>query len=243
MAVNRKGHNLTQAVVQDLGVAIVTGKYDNTERFPTEAELCEHYQVSRSIMREATKMLTAKGLLSARPRIGTTVLKESDWNVLDTEVLEWYLQRKLSLPLLLEFAQVRQSIEPTAAELAAHYQDSDDIACLHAALARMDAATRGDDDPLEADIAFHLALLDASKNRFFTQLKSLSATALKFSIRLTNLRKGVTVADLDAHRAIVDAIDAGQADVARHKTCLMLDEVIALIGEIMAEQSSLTSSR
>ncbi|HYD38523.1 MAG TPA: GntR family transcriptional regulator, partial [Allosphingosinicella sp.] len=79
------GRNLTFGLLETLGRAIVTGAYE-TERFPTEAELAVRHNVSRSVTREAVKMLTAKGLLTARPRKGTTVQPSSSWNLFDTDV-------------------------------------------------------------------------------------------------------------------------------------------------------------
>ena len=82
------GQNLTKRITQDLGVAIVTGQYSTTNPFPIEAELCRQYGASRPVLREAVKMLTAKGLLSARPRHGTWVEPEERWNLLDPDVLQ-----------------------------------------------------------------------------------------------------------------------------------------------------------
>src|SRR5580692_2283769 len=66
-----RGQNLTLGIVEDLGAAIVTGKYTKDNPFPVEADLTTQYGTSRSVLREAVKMLTAKGLLRARPRQGT----------------------------------------------------------------------------------------------------------------------------------------------------------------------------
>src|SRR5215469_153228 len=114
-----RGQNLTHSIVQNLGIAIVTGNYSVKKPFPVEAELCKHYGLSRSILREAVKMLTAKGLLGSRPRQGTWVQQEDKWNLLDPDVLRWTLERKFSLSLLIKFMQVRLAVEPKAAALAA----------------------------------------------------------------------------------------------------------------------------
>ena len=106
------GRNLTYSIVQDLGVSIVTGTYSSTNPFPVEADLCTQYGASRSVLREAVKMLTAKGLLGARPRQGTWVQPEENWNLLDPDVLGWLLERKFSFALLIEFTQVRVAVEP-----------------------------------------------------------------------------------------------------------------------------------
>src|SRR5215468_11779352 len=99
--------NLTSRIVRELGIRIVTGEYSKGRPFPTESELCAELGASRSVLREAVKMVTAKGLLRARPRHGTQVQPEANWNLLDPDVLKWMLERKFSLPLLIQFTQVR----------------------------------------------------------------------------------------------------------------------------------------
>ena len=81
--------SLTRRIVESLGEAIVTGHYGPEQAFPTEAELCVQLRASRSIVREAVKMLTAKGLLRPRPKRGTIIDPETNWNLLDPDVLRW----------------------------------------------------------------------------------------------------------------------------------------------------------
>ncbi len=172
------GQNLTSSIVQDLGVAIVTGTYSERNPFPVEAQLCRQYGASRTALREAVKMLTAKGLLGARPRQGTWVQPESRWNLLDPDILGWLLERKFSPALLTEFTEVRLAIEPLAAALAATAAGPAEKQAVRDAIERMRAAERGEDDPLASDIAFHVAVLHASRNRFYAQLTELTSTAL-----------------------------------------------------------------
>jgi DNA-binding FadR family transcriptional regulator len=226
-----RSQNLTSSIVQDLGVAVVTGKYSDQNPFPVEADLCLQYGASRSVLREAVKMLTAKGLLSARPRQGTRVQPEETWNLLDPDVLRWLLERKPWLQLLIEFTEIRLAVEPGAAALAAVVAGPAEKAALQHALARMVAAEHGDDDPLESDIAFHVAVLMASGNRFFAQLRELTSTALRFSIRISNRRKGVRLASVEDHRKIADAILAGKPQVAANATRMLIQEVLDLIGK------------
>lgn len=198
--------NLTQTIVHELGKAIVTNQYSADNPFPIESDLCEQFDVSRTILREAVKMLTAKGLLTARPRRGTQVLPEKNWNLLDPDVLNWHLERKFSLELLAEFAEIRNGIEPMAAELAAINAGVEDIAAIEVAIERMESAETGEDDPLESDIAFHIAVLRATGNRFFLQFDGMIKTALKFSIRYTNRFKGVQFASVADHKKVYKAI-------------------------------------
>lgn len=224
--------NLTRRVVEALGQAIVTGTWDAAGAFPIEAELCARFGVSRSVVREAVKMLTAKGLLSARPRRGTVVEPEPHWNLLDPDVLRWLLERAPSPALLAEFTQMRLGIEPQAAALAAQavcHGQTGGLLPIREALARMQAAGAGQDDPLASDIAFHVAILHASGNRFLVQLRELVDTALRISIRMTNARKGVALASVDDHARVLHAIEAGDPVAAAAAMRALLGEALDLI--------------
>lgn len=221
------GRNLTYGLLDHLGKMIVTGGYEDTP-FPTEAALSKQHGVSRSVTREAVKMLTTKGLLSARPRQGTIVQPDISWNMFDPDVLRWLLERKFSLDLLREFSQLRVAIEPAAAALAASAADEGGLQLIRAGYARMVAAERGEDDTLEADIAFHLSIMNASGNRFFAQFRDVVATALRTSIRFTNRVQGRT-ADLSAHKAVLRAIESRDAVRAQTAMARIIDDVMTLI--------------
>ncbi|WP_347302522.1 FCD domain-containing protein [Croceibacterium sp. TMG7-5b_MA50] len=223
------GRNLTHGMLDTLGKAIVVGRYE-TRPFPTEAEIAKTFGVSRSVTREAVKMLTAKGLVSARPRQGTVVQPPSSWNLFDTDVLRWLLERKFSIDLLRQFNQLRIAIEPEAAALAALHHTAEDLTAIRDGLDRMERADAGDGDPLEADIAFHMAVLRASGNPFYAQFQQMVATALRTSIRFTNRIKGRTASIAD-HTAVADAIAARDAAGSRVAMQRLIGDVLALIGD------------
>ncbi len=223
------GRNLTHGMLDTLGRAIVTGRYESRP-FPTEAEIAKTHGVSRSVTREAVKMLTAKGLVSARPRQGTVVQPASSWNLFDTDVLRWTLERKFSVELLRHFNQLRVAIEPEAAALAARYGDADDVRAIRSGLEQMEAGEAGLTDPLEADIAFHVAIMRASKNPFYAQFQSVVATALRTSIRFTNRIKGRS-ANIADHAAVADAIIARDPAAAKVAMTRIIGDVLTLIGE------------
>ena len=226
---NKPGQNLTYSIVQELGTSIVSGTYSPDDKFPIEAELCEKFRASRSVLREAVKMLTAKGLVGARPRQGTWVEPEINWNLLDPDVLEWLMERKLDIALLEEFTEMRLAVEPMAAALAAERASNSDLLLVQNSLARMQAAEQGDDDPHESDIAFHVAILIASRNRLIGQLQELIGTALRFSIRLTNRFKGVNFASVEDHKAVADAIANRKPKAAAKAMTLIINEAMQLI--------------
>lgn len=221
------GRNLTVGLLDHLGKAIVTGFYDS-KVFPTEAALAEQYSVSRSVTREAVKMLTAKGLLTARPRQGTVIQSTLHWNLLDKDVLRWLLERKFSLRLLRQFTELRISIEPKGAELAANNATYEDLNRMKAAFDRMVQADQGHGDPTQADIDFHVSILFASGNPFYYQFQDLIKTALQTSIKFTTRVNGVTP-NLEAHEDIMKAIFDRDADRAYKKMFRIVNDVLMVI--------------
>jgi DNA-binding FadR family transcriptional regulator len=234
-----RGQNLTYTIAHNLGVAIVTGVYSPDNPIPIESELCRQHSASRTVLREAVKMLTAKGLLGSRPRLGTWVQPESNWNLLDPDVLGWLLERKFSPALLIEFTEMRLALEPGAATLAARMAGPAEKSAIRSAIERMQAADNGDDDPLESDIAFHVAVLKASRNRFYAQLAGFTATALRFSIRTTNRYKGVQLASVADHKKVADAIIAARPAAAGKAMRKLIQEAL----DLMSKREGLSATR
>lgn len=206
------GLNLTYGLVDYLGRAIVTGRFDD-EPFPVEAELAKRHGVSKSVIREAVKMLSAKGLLIARPRQGTLVQPASSWNLFDTDVLRWLPDRKLKMTLLRELNQLRVAIEPQAASLAACNATAADLSAIERGIGRVEAAKDGLDEPAAAGVAFHVAILRATQNPFYAQFRDVVSTALQTSLRLDAGARG-SLAEIGEYRAVFDAIRVRSPDGA-----------------------------
>lgn len=221
------GRNLTYGLLDALGRAIVVGDYKCLD-FPTEGELAQKHGVSRQVTREAVKMLAAKGMLSARPKHGTFLQPDENWNLFDQDVLRWLLDRKFSISTLRHFNELRLAVEPQAAALAAIRGTAAQVYAISQGLVRMRAAENGLDDSLEADIAFHVAVLRASDNPFLAQFKEVVTTALRTSIRFTNRIAGRTASVAD-HAAVYEAIAKHDADGASRAMRHLIDEVLTLI--------------
>ncbi|NIJ22276.1 DNA-binding FadR family transcriptional regulator [Sphingomonas naasensis] len=215
---------LTLGLVDAVGSAIVRGEYQG-HPFPTEAELSREHGISRSVTREAIKMITAKGLLGARPKIGTFVQPQENWNLFDTDVLRWLMEQKLSRGLLRQFNELRMTVEPQAAAWAARRATPAQVTAIQSGLTRMREAADGNGDPLAADIDFHVAVLRASGNPFLSQFRDIVTTALHTSIRVTNRQAGGKACIPD-HEAVYVAIAAGKPDIAR-------DAMAKLIGDVL----------
>ena len=228
--------SLTQQLAHKLGQAIMQGKYKVGDGLPSEAELCAQYSISRTATREAVKMLTAKGLISSRPRKGIRVLDSQHWNLFDVDVLSWILNGQPNLRMLRSFLQLRLPIEAEAAYLAAEYGDAQDLDNIERALARMKNATAGQDDSHEADIDFHQSILTASKNPFFIQLKNFISTALQVNLRFTNRMQAVTLEEYQAHVDIFNHIKNGDAQAASDCALKTQRATLAIVNEKIAAQ-------
>lgn len=236
MALLDRNFNLSQRMVQELGRTIIFGEFRD-DSLPTEAELCEKFGVSRSAVREAVKMLSAKGLISSKPRQGIRILPEDQWNIFDPDLLRWMLESKPSLHVLKEFLQVRIAIEPEAAALAARYADQTKLDNIEKALEGMRKAEGNSKEDLEADIAFHVSILYASNNRFYIRLRDFISTALRVSISHTNPIKGNHEGVVEDHSKVFNAIKNRNPERAKQSMLALIDEALNFIeDEIAAEK-------
>lgn len=234
MALLDRNFNLSQRMVQELGRTIICGDFTDNG-LPTEAELCDQFGVSRSAVREAVKMLSAKGLVSSKPRQGIRVLPEDQWNIFDPDLLRWMLESKPTLNVLKEFLQVRIAIEPEAAALAARYADPIKIANIEQALERMRKAPENSPEDLDADIAFHVSILYASNNRFYIRLRDFIATALRVSISHTSPIKGNHDGIVEDHAKVLNAIKNRNPERAKQSMLALIDEALNFIEEAIAK--------
>jgi DNA-binding FadR family transcriptional regulator len=231
-----RGVSMTQRLLERLGQSIVAGTYEG-RGFPTESELCTAHEASRTVTREAVKMLTAKGLLSSRPRQGTRIEPVAQWNLLDPDVVRWMTERPYSHKIYRDLCEVRLAIEPVAAGLAARRARQGDLKAMRAGFDGMREKAAHHDLALLADIDFHVAILLASGNPFFHKLRELIHTALSLSIALTNRIAGHT-ASLEAHEAVLIAIEAGDAAAAEGAMRAILLDSIELVESFQAAEAA-----
>jgi DNA-binding FadR family transcriptional regulator len=170
---------LHHALVDNLGLAIAEGSLAPHSILRLD-ELEAQHKVSRSVIREATRVLSSKGMLESRRRLGTVVQPEGSWNLYDPQVIRWRLASAKRLEQLQALNELRGAVEPQAARLAAERASLDTGSDLVSQAARLWAAgQRGDQDEfLRLDIAFHAAVLQASGNLMFSQLHDLVAEVL-----------------------------------------------------------------
>ena len=127
MHVNTYHRKLYQYIVDEIGQRIIRGKYSAEDVLPTEDQLSSELKVSRGVLREAIKVLTQKGLIQTRPRVGTQVLPRENWNLFDPDVLVWRLQIEDKTTFLKNVTEVRRLIESEAARQAARRATDSEI--------------------------------------------------------------------------------------------------------------------
>lgn len=206
--------NLNGQIAERLGREIVSGSIPEGGRLPVEAELCERFGVSRPVIREVTKTLASKGLITARPRVGTVVRDRRYWNMLDPEVLGWLIRALPESRFLDMLFEVRMAIEPAAAALAAVNATQQDIAQIGEAYRRM-AAAQSPAELLEPDIRFHQSIMDASHNELMSYIGNTLHAALAVSIQLTSRHPDTYELSIPRHEAVFKAVAARDAAAAR----------------------------
>lgn len=221
---------LYQYIVEEMGQRIVQGIHRAGEVLPTEDQLCETLGVSRGVLREATKLLTQKGLILTRPRVGMLVLPRENWNLFDPDVLLWRLQVEDKFAFLKTVTEVRRLIESEATRQAALRATADEVAEIKMLLTQLQDLLSDDsrynyEGYLAADIAFHTAILKACHNELLSQIGSTMRTVVHKARENDIADIAAQKASLPFHAAIVDGISHQDPDAAYKASQEMFDNV------------------
>jgi DNA-binding FadR family transcriptional regulator len=219
-------------LVHDIGLRIVRG--DLPPGSSIAAEIDTTSEVSRTVVREAIKVLAAKGLVVARPKTGTQVRERRYWNLIDPDVLSWRIEAEPGDGLFVHVFELRRLLEPAAAALAATRASETEVEQLAAAYGEMEA--NAVDDPaayIAADLRFHSIVLEACHNELLAHLGSTLRAVFRASFTRTH---SGAVKTLPRHEAVLAAIRAG--DSARAEAAMR--DLIELSATILddAEQAT-----
>ncbi len=194
-------------VVRQMALRILGGAVSPGQTLPTESALQAEFAISRSALREAIRVLHAKGLVDVRPRIGTVVRDPADWNRLDPDMLEWSLSTPPDADFVRSLIEARHLFEPAAAELAARRATAQDLMRIETAYFGMrDSLPHDVDACCVADVAFHAAVLRASHNVVLQQLVGTMGAALGNIFRLSTQIAASHDRSLSAHAVVLDCI-------------------------------------
>jgi DNA-binding FadR family transcriptional regulator len=225
------GTSVHASVANEIGLRIVRGDYPPGAILPNEAKWAETFEVSRSAVREAIKMLMAKSLLSSRPKVGSWVEPRERWNLLDRDVLTWYATSPNRGAFLKSVQEFRHIIEPEATALAAERRSDEQMAEISAACREMGEATSLP-QRTQADTRFHLAILRASGNELLVPLGALIESALQHLFVFVTREADDLRHAQGLHESIEKAIRLRRPEAARNAVRKLLantDDIIARV--------------
>jgi GntR family galactonate operon transcriptional repressor len=231
MVITRRG--MHGQVVDTLGQSIVAGRFAPGQVIDL-AELEQQLGASRSVVREAVRVLADKGLVDARPKRGTVVRGRESWSLLDPDLLRWQYESRTDTGFLANLAEVRAIIEPAAAGLAASRRTDEDLVVMREALQEMEDPAASPEAIVHADLAFHRGLLLATHNDLLQRMELVIQTALRSRDELVHQSEGVENS-APAHRTVLEAVEGGDATAAHGA----MDALLALA----VQDESLVCSR
>jgi DNA-binding FadR family transcriptional regulator len=220
---------LEASVAHNIGRDIVSGKFQPDTRLPDEASMLKRYSVSRTALREAYSKLAAKGLILARPKVGTSVRPHAFWNMLDPEVLGWHMQTKPAGEIARELYTLRRMVEPAAAALAAQMRTDEDLSKIEIAFLDMNATSMDESELIEADLRFHVEILFATGNHFIGAFSALIHAAMMTTFKLSwRGAAAVLIKEerLVQHGEVLEAIRQQDAELAKQRMEALLDASI-----------------
>lgn len=223
----RKSLRIHGTIARDMGISIVSGRYQPGEVLNGEIAASDELHVSRTAYREALRMLAAKGLVESRPKTGTRVSPREKWHMLDPDVLSWIFEFEPTDELLDSLFELRKIVEPEAAALAAERRTDAHIAAMAEALEEMETHTLAVEAGRIADQNFHAALLDASGNPFLLTLTSGVGAAVAWTTIFKQRNSPLQRDPLPDHRRVFDAVAAGNRNAA-HRAMLDLVDMALL---------------
>jgi DNA-binding FadR family transcriptional regulator len=223
-------------IAHEIGQQILRGDLEPGETLPRESELGAGLGVSRTVLREAIKVLAAKGLVESRTKIGTRVKARDEWNLLDPDVLSWSLASHDAESYALAVSEMRRVLEPAGAALAAQRATPEQVARIRAAYEAMEAAGRKTEDIVDHDLRFHLSVLEATGNPFLVSMGHVIESAIAFNIKLSADFPNLRVQSLPLHRMVLERIEKGDPRGAQAAMVKLLQEAQMDIERILARR-------
>ncbi|MCM2390319.1 FadR/GntR family transcriptional regulator [Streptomyces albipurpureus] len=206
------GQGLHALVLDTLGLAITAGEYPQGSVLRTD-EIAQRFDVSRTVVREAVRVLESMSLVESRRRVGVTVRSIEEWNVYDPRVIRWRLAGSDRPRQLRSLTVLRSAIEPVAAGLAARHATPQQCAELTECALGMVATSRGHQlaGYLRHDVAFHRVILNASGNEMFARLGDVVAEVLTGRTHHQVMFDDPDPAAVTLHVQVAEAVREGDA--------------------------------
>jgi len=209
------GRRLQGSLAKQLAVMILSGELPEGHLFPNEIDYARQIGVSRSVLREALRILTAKGLVNSRPKTGTRVGSKRQWSLLDPDLLAWQFEAEPSRKFLRDLFELRMLVEPGAAALAAERRSKKQVNAMCSALDTMALHGLGTEQGRLADQHFHMIMLEATRNGAIIALASSIMAAIAWTTLYKQRKRGLVRDPIPDHRNLFDAIANADSAAAR----------------------------
>ncbi len=224
--------NFHTFVINEIGHGIVTGKFPVGSILASDAVMMETYGVSRTVLREALKTLEAKGLVEARPKVGTRVSPTSRWSFFDPQVLSWHFYAKPDRRFYESLFEVRRALEGRAAALAAQRRTAENIRVMKYWLHQMDSAAGDLENHGIAALEIHRTVAETSGNALMRSITGIVELTLALSLRQCRDSGALDYlqSSLDALTLLVAAIADADGDAATSAVAnvIALDETCVM---------------
>ena len=175
--------NFHTFVINEIGHGIVTGKFPVGSILASDAVMMETYGVSRTVLREALKTLEAKGLVEARPKVGTRVSPPSRWSFFDPQVLSWHFYARPDQRFYTSLFDVRRALESRAAALATQRRTAENIRVMKYWLHQMESAGGDLENHGIAALEIHRTIAETSDNPLLRSVTGIVELTLALALR------------------------------------------------------------
>lgn len=229
-------HGLHARVLDQLGTAICGGELAAGTVLYID-DLAERYAVSRSVVREALRVLSSMGMVESRRRVGTQIRSAAQWNVYDPQVIRWRLASRQRNSQLRSMTELRTAVEPQAARLAAERISPDAASELVGTAAKMWAAGQSDDEDefLRLDIEFHRQVLAGSGNEMFVKLNELVAEVLAGRHHYGLMPHHPQAEALRLHADVAQAVQRGDGERAHQAMVRIMEQALEEMKSMWAD--------
>ena len=209
--------NFHTFVINEIGLGIVTGRFPVGSILASDTVMMETYGVSRTVLREALKTLESKGMIEARPKVGTRVSTTSRWNLFDPQVLSWYFYTKPDARFFESLFEVRASLELQAAGLAARRRTAEHVRQMKYWLHQMDMAETSLESHGLAGLEIHRTVADSSGNVLLRSVTGIVELTLALTLKSAAQVNPSQYLDASAaaHKLVVSAIERGDGTEAQ----------------------------
>jgi GntR family transcriptional regulator, galactonate operon transcriptional repressor len=221
--------NLPEQVVRQIGLSIMRNDFKPGDALLSEPELSLQFNVSRPVLREALKMLGAKGLIESRPKTGTRVRPRAEWNLLDPDVIAWQYEIGFDRSFLQAICEIRLMFEPMTAKYAATRATAEEVAWIEHCCQRLQDTVDSNEDYIPEDLQFHTAICSAAHNELLQKILATLDTPLRASRVITSQLPDANQNAMPLHWVITRAIcsrDEKAAEAAMQKLVMLTTDDI-----------------